>query len=122
MIATDLDLGFVLLGNGRPVELLSSGGESILRLEQREKRPRVSNEWPPPKSSSSTHGPLLWVEDQTSEDLGSLKASLLSDTIDLLENGIDDFGIAGEGVQLVSVGVNSRDGLALEEVSEVGLV
>ena len=69
-----------------------------------------------------TYSPLLSIQDQTTEYLSPLKSRLLSNSVDLLQHGVDDLGVRSECVEVISFGVDSRQRLALEEVSKVGLM
>jgi hypothetical protein len=70
---------------------------------------------------TSTHDPLLGVEDHAADQLGPLEARLLAGREHLPEDGVDDVLVSGELLERVAL-VDGRDFLARQEVAQVGLV
>ena len=117
------------LGDLRSVQLLRGSRHSVLGLASTERKKGQTGQLERLRASKGvdqdgweTDGPLLSIEDEVAEDLGSLESSPLSDGVDLCEHGGDDLGVLGELVEAVVVDVDAGDRLALEEVAQVGLV
>lgn len=87
----------MLLDDRMPVELLRSRDEAVLR------------------------GPLLGVEEDARERLGPLEAVALADLVDVLEDLLENLRVCRQLLERARIGVGDV-GLALQEVSEVGLV